>query len=218
MNPLRLRSKVQVICISVVCAALPACAAHNEVMGGGSPSPKDLPIPIECTPLNIGGVAYTITSDQQNPILEYPGHKDRIAVLEIPPGTVPPNSMWTFTLDAPKQPVAQVNIVATDEKGATVTDFRSHPLTLTLFLRNGCSLGKREHGKSIYIYRTTTITSLDLGTGLGHYDDPPFWKFWKKTSRVTADLDHLSGYILAQGIVKTRGDSASTDSTHSNAR
>jgi hypothetical protein len=162
--------------------------------------------------LNIGRVAYSITSDQQKPILEYPAHKGRIAVLEIPPGTIPQGSTWTFTLDAPNQPVAQVDIVATDETGDTIRNFRIHPLTLTLFVRNGCSSGTRESGKSIYIYRTPETENPG---GLGDYDNPPFWKFWRKTSRVTADLRHLSGYILAQGIVGIRVDTASSDTTSS---
>jgi hypothetical protein len=124
-------------------------------------------------------------------MLEYPGHQGRIAVLEIPSGTVPQNSTWTFTLATPKQSVAQVNIVATDEKGDTITDFANHPLTLTLFVRKDCSPGKPGSGKSIYIYRTP-LNAND--PGLGDYEDHIF-----RTPRVTAKLDHLSGYILAQG-------------------
>lgn len=189
MNPISLRRTLKMICVAVVCAALPACAGNRTTSQRGR-SPE----PLNCRGLKSAASSYPILNGDRDTTIEYPQHKGRIAVLKVPKGSVPANTR--FTIESSDSEHVQINIEAKDEAGNPRTGFSGQPLALTVFVYDVCKPHRPEPGKSFYLYRIP----VDSTTVLGSYEDPPFWKFWKKTSRVNADLDHLSGYILAQGL------------------
>lgn len=122
-----------------------------------------------------------------------------IAVLHIPVGAVSEPTTFVLKVETGMTRRALINIEA--RQGETKVTTFSRPLVLELHVRSGCEPSKPEPGSSFYIYTMKVADSpgdTTLTEGHGDYDDPPLWKFWK-SRRVTSVLDHLSGYILAQG-------------------
>lgn len=186
MNPIRLRQTPRVICASAICAALLACAG-NQVTDQGGRNPD----PLNCPGLKSDPSSYSIINGDRDTTIEYPQHNGRLAVLKIPGGAVATGTK--FTIGSSDQDHVQIDVEARDGAGNPITNFRDHPLTLIVFVHKVCTPYKPEPGKSFYLFRIP----VDSGMGLGHYDHAPH-----RTPRVTATLDHLSGYILAQGIVR----------------
>jgi hypothetical protein len=142
-----------------------------------------------------------------------------VAALHVPQLGGDDSTTFILKVEGGMTERALVNIEAL-RRGTPVTTF-SPPLLLELRVRSGCKPSKPSSpDSSFYIYTMVPDpASRDTAfvEGHGDYDDPPFWKFWKH-KRVTAALPHLSGYILAQGIVRDGRGMASADTTPSHAR
>lgn len=125
-----------------------------------------------------------------------------IAVLHVPAGAVSEPTTFVLSVESGVTRRALVNIEA--RQGDRVVTTLSRPLELELRVRSGCKPSKPGPDSSFYVFTMNAGGSpgdTTLVEGHGDYDDPPFWKPWEHR-RVTADLNHLSGYILAQGIVR----------------
>ena len=153
---------------------------------------------LRCAPLPAAEPARETADGSREVVLRYPD-KNAVAILTVPRGAV--SQPTTFTLSAPAGTQRVLaDVTATDAAGRPVTDFRTQPLRLVLNLRDGCSPRRpTSSDSSFYAYRFVLSDSTFDERG-GQWNDAHAWEvLWQRTAKVKAVLDHLSGYILAQG-------------------
>lgn len=197
MNPLSLRRTPKVICIAFACVMLPACAGLYPIAtrdrGNRTASIQDA---LVCDNLvSVAAESLTVAPGRGHVDIKFPASHP-VAVLRVPRAAVTEPTTFVLQIDNGATSRALVNITA--RRGTTnVTTFRE-PLLLKLFVRSGCKPSKPAKDSTFYIY-TMRVNAAGNDTtlveGHGNYIDPILFGH----KRVEALLDHLSGYILAQG-------------------
>ena len=177
---------------------LPATPLQGGPAVGTVPQPQgraQIADAMRCDPLPVSAPVVGRADGSRQVQIRFPDSKP-VAILTIPRGAV--RQPTTFTLSAPagtQRVLVEVN--ARDQAGNAVTDFSATPLGLNMHLRGGCRPRKPQSGQhSFYVYLLNPADS-SLTEPRGDWDDVDLMQ---GTPRVRAQLDHLSGYIIAQGV------------------
>jgi hypothetical protein len=190
---------LQVICATAACAALPACAGLHPLPN------RDLGS--RATPLRNALRCDRLATTAAESALVVPGKKGHVdvkfprshsvAALRVPRAAVSDSTIFILQIERGATSRALINVAA--RHGAeSVTTF-NEPLLLKLNVRSGCKPSKPAKDSTFYVYTLQVDPSTNdttLVDGHGDYIDPLILG----SKRVEAVLQHLSGFILAQGL------------------
>ena len=175
----------------------PATSLPAREAGGSASRPQgraQIAEAMRCEPLPVAAPVVASADGSRTVHVRFPD-SNPVAILTIPRGAV--SKPTTFTLSAPagtERVLVEIN--ARDEAGSVVTDFSGEPLGLDMHLRRGCTPRRpRSAQHSFYIFQLDPSDS-SLTEPRGDWNDVGVMQ---ATPRVRAQLDHLSGYIIAQG-------------------
>lgn len=198
-----MRPTLSRLSISVVLGAalLPAGCWAGKVLQMEILPPGDrtgMPQALRCAPLAAAEPVRMPADGKKEVVIRYP-EKDPVAILTVPQRAVEQPTIFTLSAPAATQRVLVV-VTASDTTGKPVTEFTTAPLRLMLNLRDDCTPRRpTSRDSSFFVYRFSPSDST-FDTYGGTWDDAHAWEvLWQRTARVRTDLDHLSGYILAQG-------------------
>jgi hypothetical protein len=186
----------------MVCVALAACwhggfsGSGYGVRGGSFHQAKDVIEPLTCGA--VAGDSDTKTVDGNGTAhLEVPKTGRKLAELEVPRGAVSSETEFTLSIPANSGRVIAEVTARTVAGSVPVTEF-AEPLTLTLRQRGDCVVREPRTQYHITVYRIDSTAGAD--TFLARVGGAQSKSGGPGTTRV--EIDHLSGYILAQGIVR----------------
>ncbi len=197
MNPIRLRRILLVTCAPAACAALPACAGvHSTSTRDLGTRATSMQHALRCDRLQDADSAYEVVAPGKGNVkIKFPA-SHTVAVLRVPRAAVPAPTTFVMKVERGATSRALINITA--RRGTeSVTTF-DQPLLLQLHVRSGCKPSKPARDSTFYVYTMQLNPAGDtsLVEGHGDYIDPLILGH----KRVEALLEHLSGFILAQGL------------------